>query len=95
MREIFPQRNLIILECVVCNFRTQVDFYNTANPKSKQHGLETLRHLAPIVWNAVRKAIRDSLSLGTFKARIKLWDSSYCPCRLYKTYVQELGFVNM
>ena len=60
-REIFPQRNLINLECVARNLCTQVDFYNTANPKSTKYGLETLRHLCPIVWNAFPKAIRNSL----------------------------------
>ena len=47
MREIFPQLNLLNL-CVARNLHTQVDFYNTANPKSMKYGLETLRHLGPL-----------------------------------------------
>ena len=63
--------------------------------QSTKYGLETLRHLGPIVWNTVPRAIRDSPSLGLFKARIKLLDSSYCPCRLCKTYVQKLGLADV
>ena len=63
MREIFPLRNLRNVECVASNIRNQVDFYNTANPKSTNCGLETLeRHLGPIVWNAIPTIIRDSPS---------------------------------
>ena len=33
MREVFPQRNLRNFECVAGNIRSQLDFYNLANPK--------------------------------------------------------------
>ena len=95
MREIFPLRNLRNVECVAGNIRNQVDFYNTANPKSTNCGLETLRHLGPIVWNAIPKIIRDSPSLIIFKARVNAWEPSNCPCRLCKTYKQHIGFVNV
>ena len=71
MCEIFPLRNLRNVECVAGNIRNQVDFYNTANPKSTNCGLETRRHLDPIVWNAIPKIIRDSPSLIIFKARVE------------------------
>ena len=59
MHEIFPQWNLRNVECVAGNISYQVDFYNTANHKSTNCGLETLRHLGQIVWNALHKIIRD------------------------------------
>ena len=95
MREIFPLRNLRNVECVAGNIRSQVNFNNTANPISTNCGLETLRHLGPIVWNAIPKIIRDSPSLIIFKARVKAWEPPNCPCRLCKTYKQHIGFVNV
>ena len=85
MGEIFPLRNLRTVECVAGNIRNQVDVYNTANPKSTKCGLETLRHFGPIVWNAISKIIRDSPLLIIFKARVKAWEPSNCPCKLCKT----------
>ena len=87
MREIFPQRNLANLECVAGNLRNQVKFYNIANPKSTNYGLDTLRHLGPIIWKAIPNVIRESPSLNIFKVRIKGWETSNCPCRLCKIYI--------
>ena len=95
MREIFPQRNLANVECVAGNLRNQVKFYNTANPKSTIYGLDTLRHLGPIIWKAIPNVIRESPSLNIFKVRIKGWEASNCPCRLCKIYIQQIGYVNV
>ena len=95
MREIFPQRNLANVECVAANLRNQVMFYNTANPKSTNYGLDTLIHIGPIVWKAIPNVIRESPSLNIFKVRIKVWEASTCPCRLCKIYIQQIGYVNV
>ena len=62
MHEIFPLWNLRNVECVAGNIHNQVNFYNTANPKSTNCGLETLRHLGPIVCNGIPEIIGDSPS---------------------------------
>ena len=95
MCEIFPQRNLANVECVVGNLRNQVKFYNTANPKSTNYGLDTLRHLGPIIWKAIPNVIRESPSLNIFKVRIKGWEASNCPCRLCNIYIKQIGYVNV
>ena len=49
MCNIFPKRNLNIATCVANNTRNHRDFYNHLNPRSTKWGLETLRHLGPIM----------------------------------------------
>ena len=94
MREIFPQRDLADIECIAGSIRNQVDFYNPSNPRSVNCGLETLRHLGPILWNAIPKDIKDAPSLNRFKALIKTWKPT-CPCRLCKIYINHIGYVNV
>ena len=83
------------VKCVSGNIQTQPDFYNLANPKSTNYGLETLRHLGPIVWNAIPAITADSPCLSILRERIKGWDSWNCPCRLCKTYMHQIGFLNV
>ena len=95
MREIFPCRDLANIECVAGSLRNQVDFYNPSNPRSVNWGLETLRHLGPILWNAIPKDIKGAPSLNRFKALIKTWEPINCPCRLCKIYINHVGYVNI
>ena len=68
MREIFPQKNLMNMQCVASNIRNHVGFYNSSNPKSSNWGLETLRHLGPILLDSVPNDIKEIPSLNGFKA---------------------------
>ena len=79
------------VECVASNIRAQLDLCNMVNPESTNYGLETLRHLGHIVWNAIPKTTRDSPTLSIFREHIKSWETSNFPYRLRKTYIQH-GF---
>ena len=37
--------------------------------------------------------IKNKDSLDDFKKEIKKWKPTECPCRIYKTFVQNLDFV--
>ena len=43
-----------------------------------------LSHLAPKIGSLLPPEIRQSVSLGDFKTKIKKWALSTCPCRLNK-----------
>ena len=58
------------------------------------NGTETIRFRGPKIWSIVPTEIKNSNSLTEFKYRIKGWKPSECTCRLCKTYVQNLGFIN-
>ena len=68
-------------------------FYNPVNPKKVYMGSNSLRCLGPKIWNMVPNEVRESSSLSMFKARIKKWKPSNCPCRLCLTYIPNLGFI--
>ena len=37
--------------------------------------------------------IKSAKSLNIFKEKIKSWITDKCPCRLYKTYVGNIGVI--
>ena len=88
-----PNRNLEIAACVTNNSRNHIDFYNHLNPRSTKRGLETLRHLAPRLWNAIPESVKNAPSLESFKIQINKWKADNCPCKLCKTYINSLGYL--
>ena len=93
MKAIFPENENTLADNVSSNTRSKSRFYNPSNPKTVNHGLETLRCLGPKIWGMVPEDIRNSISLPAFKSKIKKWTPCNCPCRLCKLYVPQLGFL--
>ena len=95
MNDIFPKRDLSKIESVAGNNRNQNHFYNPVNPRTTSWGLEALKHLGPKVWYAIPNDIKESSTLEKFKANIKKWKPTDCPCKFCKMYLQSLGYVNV
>ena len=58
------------------------------------YGTETIRFRGPKIWDMVPQHIKDSKNLLEFKSKIKSWKPIDCTCRLCKTFIPELGFIN-
>ena len=59
-------------------------------------GDQSLRSFGPIVWNnLLPNKLKTCQSLSEFKSSIKSWIPDKCPCKLCKTYVTGLGYVNV
>ena len=57
-------------------------------------GDSSLRNYGPIVWDEMLSdRLKDISSLNEFKNAIKTWVPKNCPCRLCKTFIQNLGFI--
>ena len=89
IKDIFEERNY-------CGpgLRSQVDFQRPSNNKV-HHGDDSLRSLGPIIWNIIPDEIKCAKSFEKFKELIKSWKPSKCPCRLCKTYVKGIGYINV
>ena len=57
------------------------------------YGTETIRYRGPKTWELLPNDIRESKSLNEFKTKIKNWKPQGCTCRLCKTYISNLGFI--
>ena len=69
--------------------------FQTYNVKSVYFGTETISFRGPQIWSSVPDDIKNAKSLSEFKSKIKKWKPTGCTCRLCKTYVKDLGFVNI
>ena len=61
--------------------------------KSVYNGTESISFLGPKVWELVPNSMREIQSLEIFKKEIKKWVPQNCPCRLCKTYISRVGFI--
>ena len=58
-------------------------------------GTDTITNLGPKIWKLAPEEINNASSLLVFKSRIKTWITDNCPCRLCKTFVKDLGFIEV
>ena len=85
--ELFNLRNINY------EFRSQADFelgprYTTA------YGLQSLKYLAPKIWNIMPSDIRNSDSLSELTTKIKSWKPVTFPCNLCRTFVVQVGYID-
>ena len=89
----------------VANDLSVGDFKNLFNFKDKYtihiplvntelKGKNSIRYFGAVIWNAVPINIKTATSLNDFKNRIKSWKPE-CSCRLCKTFLQGVGFINI
>ena len=58
------------------------------------NGLESIRYRGPKVWESLPTNIKESKSLAEFKIKIKTWKDSNRTCRLCKTFIANIGFID-
>ena len=92
MSEIFRYKNGTV-DNVSSNTRLACKFYNPVIPKTRNYGLETLRHLAPKIWNILPVEIKNVTSLQVLSLKIKTWIPINCPCSICATSIPYLGFI--
>ena len=81
-------------------FNAQVTTHDLRNkrywdiPKTRTvcYGIESVRYRGPKTWELLPDNIKQATTLAEFKTKIKR--SKDCTCRLCKTYIQNLGYIN-
>jgi len=87
LKEVFPESNNPI------NLRRKPSF-QTFNVKTIHYGTETISFRGPQLWSSLPGTIKNSKDLSEFKKLIKQWKPKGCMCRMCKTYVHRIGFIN-
>ena len=57
-------------------------------------GTESMINLRTKLWDMVPEIIKSSDSFNVFKSKIKYWTLNHCPCRIFKTYIGQVCFIN-
>ena len=86
MNEIFVKRNNAYY------LRKPSEF---VRPKvhSAFHDKESISYLGPQIWDVITVEIRNLTTISAFKREVKNWKLENCLCRLYKSYIQNVGFI--
>ena len=71
----------------------QVSEFSRPIIKSVYHGTESISYLGPKKWDIVPEKLKNIDSLELFKKEIKTWKPDNCPCRLWKVYIESVGFL--
>ena len=74
------------------NLRSLYEF-SIPNVNSVVHGQASIRYLRPLIWQLVLSEFKDLNTVSAFKAAIRKWKPNNCPCRLCKTYIENVGFI--
>ena len=67
--------------------------FKTPSVNTEYHGTEIASFLGPKIWEILTNSYKKIDNIDTFKKAIKTWKSSNCPCRLYRVYIQNIGFL--
>ena len=86
-QELFPIKENIN------SLRHQSDF--VIRPiKTVYNGEGSLSYLGPKIWALIPDYIKMVKSLNIFKQKIKTWVPSKCPCRICRTHIEGVGFID-
>ena len=53
----------------------------------------SLRYFGPIMWSLIPKEIKNRETLATFVSKIRQWRPDACPCRTFKNFIRNVGFI--
>ena len=56
------------------------------NQRTNQYGTNTLRRLAPEIWNALPEEIKNVNNINIFKTLIKTWSGPVCMCNRCRAF---------
>ena len=88
----------LIKELILPNRQRRYELRNNpdfAVPMVKSVGkdLEILGYLGQKIWELLPVEIKETKTFSQFKAKIKKWHPENCPCRLFKMYLHNAGFI--
>ena len=67
--------------------------FRTYNAETVQYGTEILLFIGPKILSLFPSNINNSDALEMFKQKVSYWKPDSFPCRLFKTYIKDLGYL--
>ena len=63
------------------------------NIRTNKFGFETISTIGAVLWQNLPNNIKYSDSLNIFNHRIKQWTPDNCPCKIYRNFIKNLGYI--
>ena len=61
--------------------------------KTVNHGLESLPYIGSKLWYSIPSYMKEIDSINECKHLNKTWKPDLCSCRLFKVYLQNIGYL--
>ena len=74
------------------NLRSQCDF-TLPIIRTVNYGIESIRYLGPKILESIPANIKQVEIIEHFKSGIKKWKPECCLCRLWKAYLEQIGYM--
>ena len=65
------------------------------NIRTVRYGIETAAIVSSRIWNYMPSELKESAPLNKFRSKIKTLKPEICPCKLYKIYLQRIGYLQV
>ena len=75
------------------NLRNQ-NTWTLPNTRTVYYGTETIRYRGPLIWDSLPSDLKEVTTIQAFKTKIKNIRKIDCTCRLCKTFIPNLGFLD-
>ena len=75
-----------------CNLR-HVSEFSRPMAKSVCHGTQSISYLGTKIWDTLPEKLKNFENLEHFKKEIRTWKPDNRPCRLWKVYIEVVGFL--
>ena len=85
-------REIFVPKITLYNLRRNNTF-ERRQVHSVYHRTESLSFPGPKIWDLMPLELKQLENLEVFKLKIKKWIPLECPCKLCRTYIQQVGFV--
>ena len=86
--------NIFLTQSISYSLRSQTDFIRS-NASTSQCGLNPMRCFPSKVWQIIPMEIKNSVSIISFKEKIRKWEPSSCYCTFCLPYIHNLGYGNL
>ena len=63
------------------------------NIRTNKFGFETITTIGAVLWQNLPNDIKNSDSLNIFKHRIKQWTPDNYPCKIFRNFIKNLGYI--
>ena len=71
----------------------QISYFESRSVKTEYFGRQSLMSIGLKLWILVQPNIQNLETVAAFKRARKKWKSENCPCRQYKIYLLQVGFI--
>ena len=68
-------------------------YFDVPKVGTVKHGSERVKCLGPKIWEIISTHLKELSTIDKFKVAIKKWKPESCPFRLYKVYLQNIGYM--